>query len=172
MFSPLYLYFGSFYSLCPFPPKVLFKWLTLSVLWVKLWTFADSIYQVQTAQESRLILDLCCLPFQWNLFDSVGCICGQSSFFNIWFWKSWKFVGRLIVCWICVRGSFQPSTLYGSGIISPWTEKIFVEPACSEGDNCHNDSLVYVCVSVFAFMRPSVRICPDHNFYDWGWISK
>ena len=42
---------------------------------------------------------------------------------------------------------------------------IFVEPACSKAKHrCYY--FAKVCV------RPSVRICPGHNSYNYEWISK
>ena len=38
---------------------------------------------------------------------------------------------------------------------------VFVEPACGERD-----------IVVTMTVRASVRNCPDHNFYNCGWISK
>ena len=40
--------------------------------------------------------------------------------------------------------------------------------AGKQDHSCYNFCSVYVRASV----RPSVRICPDHNLYNNAWISK
>ena len=48
-----------------------------------------------------------------------------------------------------------------------------VEPDLQRATHsCHNDVCADVCAFVRASFPPSVRICSDQNFCNYGWISK